>query len=66
MCTQPITLFLQVADALYGPVTTIRQNGRIVKKILWSSFVFTDRDWERVKNARDILNVVMSWLMVSQ
>lgn len=35
----------------------IRQNGRITKKIRWSAFTFTDRDWEWVKDARDILKV---------
>ena len=66
MCTQPITLFLKIADALYGPITTIRRNGRIVKKIPWSAFIFINNDWERVKNASDILKVFhficTSWL----
>lgn len=57
MRTQPINLFLQTGDSLYGPITTIRQNGRITKKIRWSAFTLTDRDWERVTDARDILKV---------
>ena len=57
MCTQPIALFLQMADVLYGPITMICQNSHIVKKIPWSAFIFTDRDWEWMKNARDILKV---------
>jgi hypothetical protein len=55
---QPINLFLQSADALYGPITTIRRNGRIEKKIPWSAFILTDSDWERVRDARDILKVI--------
>lgn len=54
---QAINLFLQMGDSLYGPITTIRQNGRITKKIPWAAFTLTDRDWERVKDARDILKV---------
>jgi hypothetical protein len=54
---QPITLFLQSADALYGPITVIRHNGHIEKKIPWSAFILADSDWERVKAARDILKV---------
>lgn len=54
---QPINLFLQSADTLYGPITTIRRNGRIEKKIPWSVFALTDQDWERVADARDILKV---------
>jgi hypothetical protein len=54
---QAINLFLQMGDSLYGPITTIRQNSRITKKIPWTVFRLTDRDWERVKDARDILKV---------
>lgn len=54
---QPIDLFLKSADSLYGPITTIRHNGRIEKKIPWSAFALTERDWERVADARDILKV---------
>ena len=43
-----IILFIQTADLLYGPITTIRQNGRITKKIPWTAFTLTDSDWERV------------------
>jgi hypothetical protein len=55
---QPIDLFLQSADSLYGPITTIRHNGRVEKKIPWSVFALTERDWERVADARDILKVI--------
>ncbi|KAH9028421.1 hypothetical protein EDB83DRAFT_2526308 [Lactarius deliciosus] len=52
---QPINLFLKSADALYGPITTVRRNGQIVKRIPWSAFQLTDADWGRVKDTRDIL-----------
>ncbi len=43
---QPIDLFLQLADSLYGPITTICCNDHIKKKIPWSAFFLTERDWE--------------------
>lgn len=60
---QAINLFLQSADALYGPITTIRRNGHIEKKIPWSAFTLTDQDWERVKDARDLLKVSLFVVM---
>ena len=48
-------MFIQSADTLYGPITTIRCNGHIEKKILWSAFALTEGDWGRVADARDIL-----------
>ena len=54
---QPINLFLQSADALYGPITTLRRNSLIEKRIRWSAFTLSNSDWERVKDARDILRV---------
>jgi len=54
---QPINLFLQSANSLYGPIMTICCNGHIKKKIPWSAFSLTERDWEWVANVRDILKV---------
>jgi hypothetical protein len=53
--SQAINLFLQSADTLYGPMTTIRRNGQIEKKIPWSAFTLTEKDWDQVADARDIL-----------
>ena len=36
-----INLFLQTANSLYGPITTLRQNGKITKKIPWTAFTLT-------------------------
>jgi hypothetical protein len=44
------------ADAMYGPITTLRRNNT-VKNIPWSAFKMSDRDWSRVVDARDILGV---------
>lgn len=59
---QVINLFLQAADARYDPIMTIRKNGGIVKKIQWSAFILADSDWERVREARDILKVRSGFL----
>jgi hypothetical protein len=54
---QAINLFIQSADSLYRPITTIRRDGEVEKKIPWSAFALSERDWERVADARDILKV---------
>ncbi|KAF8221475.1 hypothetical protein L208DRAFT_1074551, partial [Tricholoma matsutake] len=50
-----VDLFVTSADQLYGPITTLRREGRIVKKILWSAFKLSNRDWMRVLDTRNIL-----------
>jgi len=52
-----INLFVSSADHRYGPITTIRCEGRIVKHIPWSAFALSEGDWERVKEAGEILDV---------
>jgi hypothetical protein len=42
---------------MYGPITTLRRENRVVKHIPWSAFTLGDQDWLRVVDARDILNV---------
>ena len=42
---------------MYGPITTLRNNNRLVRRIPWSAFKMTDDDWNRVVDARDILGV---------
>jgi hypothetical protein len=59
---QAIGLFLRSADTLYGPITTIRRNGHIEKKIPWSAFSLSERDWERVADVRDLLKVSLAIL----
>ncbi|KAN0111926.1 hypothetical protein V8E52_008016 [Russula decolorans] len=46
---------LTTADQWYGPITTIRREGRVVKHILWSAFHFSKTYWERVSEASHIL-----------
>lgn len=58
--SQPIAIFLTSADEMYGPITTLRRNNRVVKHIPWSAFKMTDNDWNRVIDARDILGVCNS------
>jgi len=45
---------------MYGPITTLRRDNRVVKHIPWSAFKMTDSDWNRVIDARDILGVRIS------
>jgi hypothetical protein len=54
---QPIALFTSSADEIYGPITTVRRDGRVVKHIPWLAFKMADPDWTRVTDARDILAV---------
>jgi len=52
-----INIFVSSADHQYGPITTIRCEGRIIKHILWSAFTLSEGDWERVKEAGQILDM---------
>ncbi|KAG1837603.1 hypothetical protein C8R48DRAFT_559754, partial [Suillus tomentosus] len=47
--------FISTADELFGPVTVIRRNGKLVKNIPWTAFTFKNADWERVNDAREII-----------
>ena len=50
-------LFVTSADAMYGPITTLWCDNRLVKHIPWSAFKMSDQDWTRVIDVRDILGV---------
>jgi hypothetical protein len=56
-CCQAINLFISSADQLYGPITTLRRDGRVFKKIPWTAFTLSDSDWARVLDAKAILAV---------
>jgi len=45
------------ADEMYGPITTLRRDGHLVKHIKRSAFKLIENDWVRVVDARDILAV---------
>jgi hypothetical protein len=53
---QPINMFINSADELYGPITTIRHDGQ-VKHVPWTKFVLATRDWERVNDTQSIIAV---------
>ncbi|KAF5382025.1 hypothetical protein D9615_004467 [Tricholomella constricta] len=55
MLRAAINLFVMNADSLYGPITTIRQNGSVQKKLAWRAFALNAEDWERVKDAMVLL-----------
>ncbi|KAG6912166.1 hypothetical protein DXG01_016781, partial [Tephrocybe rancida] len=50
-----VSLFISSTDELFGPITTLRKNNRIVKHIDWVAFKLLDDDWARVIDTRDIL-----------
>jgi hypothetical protein len=52
---QPINLFINSADELFGPITTIRRPGLGLKQIPWTAFAFKAADWERVNDIRAII-----------
>ena len=54
---QAINLFINCADALFGPITTVRKDGRVVKDIPWTAFTLTAGDWHHIADTRDILAV---------
>ncbi|KAJ8583126.1 hypothetical protein M405DRAFT_687773, partial [Rhizopogon salebrosus TDB-379] len=47
--------FISTADELFGPITTIRRNRKLIKKIPWSAFTFKSADWERINDTREII-----------
>ena len=54
---QAIKLFVASADELYGPITTIKKDGRLIKTIPWSAFQAEKQDWARVVDVKNILAV---------
>lgn len=61
---QAIDSFVATADAKFGPITIIRKDGKIAKKIPWSAFRLEDSDWKRVSLCTDILAVSSSHIFV--
>jgi hypothetical protein len=61
--TQVINIFISTADELFGPVTVIQRNGKLVKNIPWTAFTFKNADWERVNDAREIIAVSRHFLI---
>ncbi|KIM55591.1 hypothetical protein SCLCIDRAFT_134398, partial [Scleroderma citrinum Foug A] len=50
----PINLFVNSADELYGPITTIQRDGR-VRHIPWTIFLLKPLDWDCVNDVRAII-----------
>ncbi|KAF9238703.1 hypothetical protein BU15DRAFT_47458, partial [Melanogaster broomeanus] len=51
-----IKLFINSADEIFGPITTIRQNGKVANHLLWTAFIFKPADWECVNNTHTIIS----------
>lgn len=60
---QPINLFIAKADVIYGPITTLRKDGKLVKHIPWSAFQIDDAGWEHIADCRAILQVRSLFIM---
>lgn len=56
-------MFVAAADELYGPMTIVRREGRVIKKIPWSAFKISEVDWMRVLDAKSILAVCSSFYL---
>jgi hypothetical protein len=56
-----INLFVSSADQLYGPITMLRRDGRVAKKVPWTAFALSGSDWTRVLDAKRILAVRLSF-----
>lgn len=52
---KPIARFIKNADERFGPITIIRKEGKIVKKIPWTAFDLTTDDWNRIEACAEIL-----------
>lgn len=50
-------MFILTADKKFGPITTLRKDGKLVKHIPWTAFRLDDDDWARCPMIIDILNV---------
>nr|VWP01648.1 Uncharacterized protein [Ganoderma boninense] len=51
----PITLFVEHADAKFGPITTLRPKGGPTRDIPWSAFKLKKPDWIRVRLCAEII-----------
>lgn len=54
---QPINHFISTADQRFGPMTTLRKNGKVIKHIPWGAAKMSRADWQRVADVRDVLEV---------
>ncbi|KZS86554.1 hypothetical protein SISNIDRAFT_420757, partial [Sistotremastrum niveocremeum HHB9708] len=52
---EAVDLFLKGADALFGPITTVKLKGQRAKKIPWMAFFLSKELWEKVLRCTEIL-----------
>jgi hypothetical protein len=62
---QAIKIFVATANAIYGPITTIRRDGRVSKHIPWTAFQAEKQDWKCVADTKKILAVSRTQFRVS-
>ena len=58
-------MFISTADALFGPITTIHDQGKTIRHIPWIAFKFMMADWERVNDTHTIIAVCGSILTLT-
>ena len=52
---QPINLFINSADELFGLIMTIQHAGLPAKQIPWTAFSFKAADWEHINDIHTII-----------
>ncbi|KAL1948836.1 hypothetical protein VTO73DRAFT_10642 [Trametes versicolor] len=50
-----IDSFVATVEGKFGPITEIRKNGKVAKRIPWLAFCLEEADWQRVRLCADIL-----------
>ncbi|KZS86738.1 hypothetical protein SISNIDRAFT_420604 [Sistotremastrum niveocremeum HHB9708] len=50
-----VDLFIKSADALFGPITTLKVKGQRAKKISWMAFFLTTEMWENLLRCTEVL-----------
>ena len=57
--SQPVNLFVESADRLFGPITKVRRNGEDTVSIPWRAFEIKPEGWKRVGLCVKILTVCL-------
>ena len=53
---QPINLFINLADELFGLITSIQHPAGSNKHIPWTAFSFKAHDWDRVNDMQAVVS----------
>ena len=50
--------FINCANTLFDPITTVRKDGHIVKDIPWTAFTFSADAWRRIALAQMAVDIL--------